>query len=132
MQLNKLATGFDALPGGSSLGSAFEAAKVRRNDLLPIPQGARTRDELMEHLLNGIPFLQSNKALAAEMVDGCGGTVNGFVNCVNQQQSFYTLLAPRFRLSPEQFETEYKAEIAELSKANPVIRVLTPALPRFR
>ena len=118
MQLNKLATGFDALPGGSSLGSAFEAEKVRRNDLLPIAQGARTRDELMEHLLNGIPFLQSNKALAAEMVDGCGGTVNTFVNCVNQQQSFYTSWAPRFEFSPEQFETEYQAEIAELIRSS--------------
>jgi hypothetical protein len=132
VQLNELAIGFDALPGGSSLGSAFEAEKVRRNDLLLIAQGARNRDELMEHLLSGIPFLQSNKALAAEMVDGCGSTVNGFVNCVNQQQSFYTSWAPRFGFSPEQFETEYQAEIAELSKANPVVRVLTPALPRFR
>jgi hypothetical protein len=131
-QLNELAIGLDALPSGSTLGSAFEAEKVRRNDLLPIAQGARTHDELIEHLLNGIPFLQSNKALAAEMVDGCGGTVNGFVNCVNQQQSFYTSWAPRFGFSPEQFETEYQTEIAELSKANPVIRVLTPALPRFR
>jgi hypothetical protein len=131
-QLNELAIGLDALPSGSTLGSAFEAEKVRRNDLLPIAQGARTRDELIEHLLNGIPFLQSNKALAAEMVDGCGGTVNGFVNCVNQQQSFFTSWAPRFGFSPEQFETEYQTEIAELSKANPVIRVLTPALPRFR
>ena len=66
------------------------------------------------------------------MVDGCGGTINGFVNCVNQQQSFYTSWAPRFGFSPEQFETEYQADIAKLSKTNPVVRVLTPALPRFR
>jgi hypothetical protein len=132
MQLNELAIGLDALPSGSSLGSAFEAEKVRRNDLLPIAEGARTRDELIERLLNGIPFLQSNKSLAAEIVDGCGGSVNGFVNCVNQQQSFYTSWAPRFGFSPEQFETEYQADIAKLSKTNPVVRVLTPALPRFR
>jgi hypothetical protein len=131
-QLNELAIRLDSLPSGSSLGSALEAEKVRRNDLLPIAQGARTRDELIERLLNGIPSLQSNKSLAAEIVDGCGGSVNGFVTCVNQQQSFYTSWAPRFGFSPEQFETEYQGDIAKLSKANPVIRVLTPALPRFR
>jgi hypothetical protein len=131
-QLNELAIGLDALPSGSTLGDAFEAEKVLRKDLLPMAQGAKTRSELIERLRNGIPFLQSNEVLAAEIVDGCSGSVNGFVNCVNQQQSFYISWAPRFRLSPEQFETEYQVEIAELSKKNPLIRMLTPALQRFR
>ena len=121
-----------ALPFGSNLGAAFEAEKVFRQDLLPMAQGAKTRIELIERLRNGIPFLRSNEVLAAEIVDGCGGSVNGFVNCVNQQQSFYASWAPRFALSPEQFETEYKAEMSELSKTNPVIRMLTPSLPRLR
>lgn len=131
-QLKELTISLDGLPMGSSLSNAFEAEKVRRNDLLPIAEGATTRDELIEHLLNGIPFLQSNKAVAGEIVDGCGGSVRGFLNCVNQQQSFYTSWVARFGFSPEQFETEYKAEIEELSRANPVIRLLTPNLPRLR
>jgi hypothetical protein len=131
-QLNELAIGLRALPNGSSLADAFESEKVSRNDLLPIAQGAKTRDELIERLVTGIPFLQSNRALAAEIVDGCGGSVKGFVTCVNQQRSFYSSWASRFGIPPEQFEQEYKAEIESLSKTNPVVRRLTPALPRFR
>jgi hypothetical protein len=131
-QLNELAISLDGLPSGSSLGNAFEAEKVRRNDLLPLAQRAKTRDELVERLLNGIPFLQSNKTLTTEIIDGCRGSVQGFVNCVEQQQSFYASWAPRFALSPDQFENTYKAEIEALSKENPVIREFTPALPRIR
>jgi hypothetical protein len=79
-----------------------------------------------------VPFLQSDKTLATEMVDGCGGSVKGFVNCVNQQHSFYTVWSRRFGFSPEQFETKYEAEAEERSRTNPVIRLLSPALPRFR
>jgi|SRR5215472_3317598 len=38
----------------------------------------------------------------------------------------------RFSLSTEQFEKEYASEIEPLSKANPVVRLMTPILPRFR
>jgi len=120
------------LPSGSSLSTAFESEKVSRNDLLAIAQPAKSRDELIERLLNKVPTLQSNRGVAAEIVDGCGGSVKGFLNCVDQQQSFYTSWAPRFTLPPEQFEKAYKAEIEEFSRANPVIRQFTPALPRFR
>jgi hypothetical protein len=131
-QLKELTISLEGLPTGSSLGTAFESEKVRRNDLLAIAEGATTRDELIEHLLSGIPFLQSNKAVAGEIVDGCGGSVKGFLNCVNQQQSSYTSWGSRFGSSPEQFETEYKAEIEALSRANPVSRLMTPHLPRLR
>src|SRR5216117_3127796 len=87
-QLNELAGGLGALPSGFSLGTAFESEKVRRNDFLAIVQAAKTRDELIEQLLNKVPVLQSNRGLASEIVDGCGGSVKGFVNCVDQQQSF--------------------------------------------
>lgn len=131
-QLNQLASGLNALPNGSNLSTAFKSEKLSRNDLLAVVQDAKTRDELIERLLNNIPALQSNRRLAGEIVDGCGGSVKGFVNCVDQQYSFYVSWAPRFTLSPEQFEKEYKAEIGELSRANPVIRQFTPALWRFR
>ncbi|PYT60527.1 MAG: hypothetical protein DMG46_07445 [Acidobacteria bacterium] len=109
-QLNELAGGLGALPSGFSLGTAFESEKVRRNDFLAIVQAAKTRDELIEQLLNKVPVLQSNRGLASEIVDGCGGSVKGFVNCIDQQQSFYKSWAPRFA----------------------VIRLFTPSLPRFR
>jgi hypothetical protein len=131
-QLNELASGLNALPSGSSLSTAFESEKVSRNALLAIAQPAKSRDELIERLLNKVPALQSNRGVAAEIVDGCGGSVKGFLHCVDQQQSFYTSWAPRFTLPPEQFEKTYKTEIEELSRANPVIRQFTPALPRFR
>ena len=131
-QLNELASGLGALPSGSNLGAAFEAEKVSRNDLLAIAQGAKSREELVSRLLNKVPMLQSNRGLAGELVDGCGSSVQGFVNCIDQQQSFYTSWAPRFALPPEQFEKTYKAEIEGLARANPVIRQFTPLLPRFR
>ncbi len=131
-QLNELASGLDSLPNGSSLATAFESEKVRRNDLLDIVEGAKSRDGLIVLLLNKLPILQSNRALAAEIVDGCGGSVTGFVTCANRQHSFYKAWASRFSLPPEQFERAYKAEIEEVSRANPVIQQFTPALPRFR
>lgn len=131
-QLNELAIGIGALPSGSSLGTAFELEKLGRNDLLAIAQVAKSRDELIEGLLNKVPVLQSNRRLAEEIVDGCGGSVKGFVNCLGKQQSFYASWAPRFTLPPEQFEKAYKSEIEEFARANPVIRQFTPSLPRFR
>jgi len=131
-QLNELSTKLDALPKGFSLGTALESEKLGRNDLLTASQGAKDRDDLIGRLVNKIPVLQSKPELAREIVDGCGSSVVGFVNCVNQQQSFYASWASRFTLPPEQFEMSYKAEIQELSRTNPVVREFTPNLPRLR
>jgi hypothetical protein len=132
-QLHELSSGLNALPRGSNLSTALESEKLSRNDfLLAIIQGAKTRGELVEQLLHNIPALASNRGLAAEIVDGCGGSVKGYVNCVDQQHSFYVSWAPRFTLPPEQFEKAYKVEFDELSKTNPVVRQFTPALWRFR
>jgi hypothetical protein len=102
------------------------------NELLNLVEGAKSRDELIAMLLNKVPVLESNKTLAAEIVDGCGGSVAGFVACANQQHSFYEAWVSRFSLPPEEFETAYKAEVEEVSKTNSIIRQFTPALPRFR
>jgi hypothetical protein len=131
-QLDELASGLNALPSGSNLSAAFEAEKLSRNDLLGIVQEAKSRDELIEHLLHDIPALESNRGLAVQIVDGCGGSVKGYLNCVDQQHSFYVSWAPRFSLPPDQFEKTYNVEFDELSKTNPVVRQFTPALPRFR
>jgi hypothetical protein len=131
-QLNKLASGLDSLPDGSNLATAFESEKVRRNDFLDIINGAKSREQLIVLLLGKIPTMQANRALASEIVDGCGGSVSGFAACVNEQHSFYKAWVRRFSLPPEEFEREYQAEIEHASRANPVIRQFTPALPRFR
>jgi len=131
-QLQELAKGLNTLPSGSNIRTAFESEKLGRNDILASVQGAKTRGELIEQLLLNLPFLQSNRGLAEQIVDGCGGSVKGFVTCVDQQQTFYLSWAPRFALPPEQFERAYNVEFDELSKANPVIGQFAPALPRFR
>ena len=131
-QLRELSNGLAGLPGGSNLGAALESEKLGRNDFVAIIQSAKTRDDLIEQLLQDIPALQSDRGLAAQIVDGCGGSVKGFVNCVDQQHSFYESWAPRFALPPEQFEMDYKVEFDEISKMNPVARQFIPALPRFR
>jgi hypothetical protein len=93
---------------------------------------ARIICKAKSHLLHDIPALQSNRELAAQIVDGCGGSVKGYLNSVEQQHSFYLSWASRFSLPPEQFEKTYKVEYDALSKTNPVVRQFTPALPRFR
>jgi hypothetical protein len=131
-QLKELSSGLNFLPSGSSLGTAFESEKVRRSDFVDVVHRTKSRNELIVRLLNRAPILESNRALAAEIVDGCGGSVGGFEACANRQHSFYEGWAPRFSLPPEEFERVYKAEIEQASRANPLIRQFTPALPRFR
>lgn len=131
-QLHELASGLNTLPAGSNLGDALVAEKLSRNEFLAITQNTKNRDELIDRLLHDIPVLQSNRGLAVEIVDGCGGSVQGFVNCVDQQHLFYASWAPRFALPPKEFESAYKVEFDQLSKTNSVARQFTPALPRFR
>jgi hypothetical protein len=78
VQLQELASSVNALPSGSNLSTAFEPEKLSRNDLLAAVQDAKSRDELIEHLLHDIPALQSNRGLGAQIVDGCGGSVKGY------------------------------------------------------
>jgi len=131
-QLRELATAINALPNGSDLKIALESEKLNRNDILDSVQGAKTRDDLIARLLRNIPFLKSNRELATQIVDGCGGSVKGFRDCVDQQQAFYISWASRFALAPEEFEKAYKLEFEKLSTANPLVWQFTPFLPRFR
>lgn len=132
-QLNQLASGLDALPSGSSLAIAFKSEKVNRNDLfLTLAEGATSRDDLVARLLKNVPVLESDRVSAGEIVNGCGGSVAGFRACAQQQQSFYTSWSSRFTLPPNQFESMYKSEMEGTAGANPLIRLFTPNLPRFR
>jgi hypothetical protein len=131
-ELRELAAAITALPNGSNLKTALESEKLTRNDILNSVQGATTRDQLIEGLLRNLPILKSNREQAAQIVDGCGGSARGFTRCIDEQHSFYVSWASRFTLPPEEFEKAYKAEFDSLSKANPVVRQFTPALPRIR
>lgn len=131
-QLKVLADKCATLPRGFTLGKALSAEKVQRNDNLEIAQSAKNPQELINLLLERVPILKSNRSLANKIVDGCGGTVDGFLQCANQQQVFYNEWITKFDLPPEQFERDYKAELQEVSKDNSVMREFTPALPRFR
>ncbi len=119
LQLRELAMRLDALPRGSTLSKALEDEEVSQNRLLLIADGAKSRDELIERLLKMAPYLGSDRVLATEIIDGCNGSVSGFIKCVEQQRSFSASRAKRFTLSPEQFEKEYKPELEPLSKQTP-------------
>lgn len=131
-QLKVLRDEVDALPRGFTLGKALSAEKVQRNDFLKIAQDAKNREELINALLERVPILQSNRSLVIEIVQGCGDTVEGFLQCVNRQQAFYSEWVTKFDLRPEQFERDYKPRLQEVSKDNSVVRQFTPNLPRFR
>src|SRR5262249_342944 len=77
-QLTALASRFDSLPVGSTLGKALEQEKLRRNDLREIARKSASGDELVERLVTGVPALRTDRAKAAALVAGCGGTVAGF------------------------------------------------------
>lgn len=131
-QLKELTAKLDALPSGFTLGKALSEEKVQRNSLLQIAQNAKSREGLIKLLLEQAPILQSNKSLAIEIIDGCGGTVEGFLHCVNRQQAFFSEWVKKFDLPPEQFERDYKIQLQEASKNNSVMRQFTPAIPRIR
>ena len=80
LQLKELTPRLDALPGGSTLGEALEAEKVSRNGLLIIADGAKSHDELVERFLKMAPYLGSDRALVSEIINGCGGSVSGFIS----------------------------------------------------
>jgi len=131
-QLETLADSVEKLPNGSSIAVAFEIEKTTRNDFEEIAKSAKSRDQIIEALLKYIPFLHSDRAQAAEVVDACGGSVAGFRHCVDEQQSFYVSWVDRFQSPPDQFERAYQQEVGPLAKSNALIREFTPMLPRFR
>jgi hypothetical protein len=131
-QLRELTVRLDALPSGSTLDKALEDEEISRSSLLLIANGATTRDELTHRLLTMAPALRSDRQFVEEIIDGCNGSVSGFLRCVQQQQTFASSWARRFVLTPEDFQKEYDSELSLASKANSVIRLLTPNFSRLR
>jgi len=67
------------------MATAIADEKIARKDLSNIAQSSQTRAELVEALAKGIPTLRGDRKEAAEIVDGCGGTADGFQKCISQQ-----------------------------------------------
>jgi hypothetical protein len=130
-ELEMLESGLAALPQGSSMQNAITAEKLNRNDLAGIIGHAHTRDELVSRMAE-IPFLANDRAKAQEVVDGCGGSLAGVMNCIDKQRAFYEKWTANFGLPPETFQQQYDPDYASASVGNPILERFTPMLSRFR
>jgi hypothetical protein len=130
-ELEILESGLAGLPQGSSMQNAIAAEKLKRNDLVGIIGNAHTHDELVSHVA-GIPSLANDRAKAQELVDGCGGTLAGVMNCIDKQGAFYEKWVANFGLPPEIFQQQYDPDYAKASTGNPMLERFTPMLSLFR
>jgi hypothetical protein len=131
-ELDTLESGLAGLPQGSSMQNAIAAEKLKRNDLIDIIGNAHTRDELISRMAAGIPSLANDRAKAQELVDGCGGSLAGVMNCIARQRAFYEKWTAGFGLPPETFQQQYDPDYASASIGNPILERFTPMLSRFR
>lgn len=131
-EVDDLQSHLSKLPHGATMESALESEKLGRNDLLDAIRGATTRDEVVDHLMRGVPTLQGKRRAAEQIVDGCGGSVAGITDCIQNQSDFYKKWSSQFNLSPEQFQRLYETDFAHKSARNPVLARFTPSLSRLR
>lgn len=132
VELAELESGLTRLPQGSNMQTAVEAEKLKRNELMDIVGDAHTRDDLITRMATGIPALGGDRSKAQTLVDGCGGSVSGVVNCIEKQNAFYKKWIAKFGLPLEDFQREYEADYAKASTENPILHLFTPNLPRLR
>lgn len=131
-QCRQLASHLSSAPRGSDMASALRAEDIDRHPLLTLVRGATSREDLVNHLLDGAPALNGDRKRAQELVDGCGGSVQGFDNCMRQQRDFCKFWLARFSLPPDQFEKEYNRRFQDAAHPNPLIVHYTVVLPRIR
>jgi len=131
-ELETLESGLAGLPQGSSMRDAIAAEKLKRNDLVDIIGNAHTNDGLISRMAAGIPSLANDRAKAQELVDGCGGSLAGVMNCIDRQRAFYEKWTANFGLPPETFQQQYDPDYARASIGNPILERFTPMLSRFR
>jgi hypothetical protein len=130
-ELEALESGLAGLPQGSTMQDAIAAEKLKRNDLAGIIENAHTHDELISRVA-GIPSLANDRGKAQELVDGCGGSLAGVMNCIDKQRAFYEKWIANFGLPPETFQQQYDPDYARASTGNPILERFTPMLSRFR
>ncbi|MBZ5491053.1 MAG: hypothetical protein LAO76_08990 [Acidobacteriia bacterium] len=131
-ELEALESGLAGLPQGSSMQNAITAEKLNRDDLTGIIGDAHTHDELVSRMAAGIPSLANDRAKTQELVDGCGGSLAGVMNCIDKQRAFYEKWMANFGLPPETFQQQFDPDYARASTGNPILERFTPMLSRFR
>ena len=131
-ELETIESSLAGLPQGSSMQNAITAEKLKRNDLAGIIGNAHTHDELISRMAAGIPSLANDRAKAQELVDGCGSSLAGVMNCIDKQRAFYEKWTANFGLPPETFQQQYDPDFARASVGNPILERFTPMLSRFR
>jgi hypothetical protein len=130
-ELETLESGFAGLPPGSSMQNVIAAEKLSRNELGHIVEDAHTHDELISRMAE-IPSLDNDRAKAQALVDGCGGSLSGVVDCIDKQTAFYKKWIASFGLPPETFQQQYDPDYARASIGNPILERFTPMLSRLR
>jgi hypothetical protein len=126
--LRRIAVRLDALPPGMTFASALLShEEISRNVLTGEARAARDGRDLFVRL-SALPMLAGR---AQEVLDGCGGTADGVMQCTEALQSRYRGWAQSASLPPADFQKQYDGEVASLA-GNPVFRLLTPSVTRFR
>jgi hypothetical protein len=131
-ELEALESGLARLPRSSTMQAAITAEKLKRDDLAGIIGNARTRDELISRMAAGIPALGNDRSKAETLVDGCGGSRAGVMDCIAKQRAFFQKWVADFGLPPENYEQQYDPAYAQASVGNPILGEFTPKLSRFR
>jgi hypothetical protein len=131
-ELEALESGLTRLPPGSTMQAAITAEKLKRDDLAAIIGNARTRDELISRMAAGIPALGNDRNKAQELVDGCGGSRAGVMDCIAKQRAFFQKWTADFGLPPEIYQQQYDPAYAQASIGNAILGEFTPKLSRFR
>lgn len=131
-ELDLLEDGTRRPPFGITMQSAIAREKLDRNDLADIVAVANTREEAVNVLTAGVPTLKGNEKKAEEIIDGCGGSVEGLRICIRKQSEFYAEWKSRWSETPGEFEADYNAAFITASRSNPIIAEFTPSLSRLR
>lgn len=131
-ELDSLAEGARRIPLGMKMQSAIAREKLDRSDLADVVAGAHSREDAIKSLTAGVPILGANENKAAEIIDGCGGSVESLRICIRKQSGFYTDWNSRWSEPPAQFEAEYNNAFLTASRDNPIIAKFTPSLSRLR
>lgn len=131
-ELDFLADGIRRLPLGMTMQSAIAREKLSRNSLAHVVGGANTREDAIKSLTAGVPILGGDEKKAEEIIDSCGGSVEGLRICVRKQSEFSARWNSRWSEPPAQFEADYNAEFTAASHNNPVLARFTPSLSRLR
>jgi hypothetical protein len=131
-ELQELQAGLSHLPSGSGMQNAFIAEKLNRNDILTIARSSKSRDDLIQRLIENVPALEGDKHKATLIVDGCGASVSGFEECARKEAELIRRWTAQFSLNPLEFETGFDSDFTRESADNPVAAQFTPSMSRMR